>query len=36
MNGLPMLLEQGVLSFQRWAGTDAPVEAMWKELERWV
>jgi shikimate dehydrogenase len=37
LNGLPMLLAQGVLSFQRWAGgVAAPVEVMAKELERWV
>lgn len=36
LNGLSMLLEQGVLSFQRWAGKPAPVEIMARELERWV
>lgn len=36
LNGLSMLLAQGALSFQRWADTDAPVEVMAKELERWV
>lgn len=36
LNGLPMLLAQGVLSFQKWAGAAAPVEVMAEELERWV
>jgi shikimate dehydrogenase len=36
LNGLPMLLEQGILSFERWAGHSAPVEVMRSVLERWV
>lgn len=36
LNGLAMLLEQGILSFERWSGQQAPVEVMTRELERWV
>lgn len=36
MNGLRMLLEQGVLAFERWTGEKAPVQVMSRELERWA
>lgn len=36
LNGLAMLLEQGILSFERWSGQPAPVDVMTRELERWV
>lgn len=29
MDGLPMLIEQGALAFERWLGIAAPREAMW-------
>lgn len=35
MNGMGMLLEQGVLAFKCFTGLEAPVEVMRKELERW-
>lgn len=35
MNGLGMLLEQGVLSMDLWAGLEAPRAVMAQELERW-
>jgi len=34
MNGLGMLLEQGVLSFQLWSGLEAPAAVMAEELAR--
>jgi len=34
MNGMGMLLEQGVLAFELWSGAQAPVEVMARELER--
>ncbi|MFZ5753893.1 MAG: shikimate dehydrogenase family protein, partial [Bacillota bacterium] len=36
LNGLGMLLEQGVLAFEQWSGLKPPVEVMARELERWV
>lgn len=36
LNGLPMLLEQGILAFEKWSGQKAPREVMVKELERWT
>lgn len=36
MNGLGMLLEQGVLSFRLWSGQEAPATVMAKALERWL
>jgi len=36
MNGLGMLLEQGVLSFRLWSGQEAPTTVMEKELGRWL
>jgi shikimate dehydrogenase len=36
MNGLGMLLEQGVLSFELWSGLKAPAGVMKRELERWL
>ncbi len=36
MNGLGMLLEQGVLAFNLWSGLTAPVEVMAQELARWL
>jgi len=35
-NGLPMLLAQGMLAFEKWSGQKAPTEIMAKELERWA
>lgn len=36
MNGIGMLLEQGILAFEKWSGYKAPVEVMKRELERWL
>jgi len=36
VHGLDMLLNQGVLQFQAWAGTDAPVAVMKEALEKWL
>ncbi|MFY9173993.1 MAG: shikimate dehydrogenase [Peptococcia bacterium] len=36
MNGLAMLLEQGVLSFGMWTGIEAPKEEMEEILRRWL
>jgi shikimate dehydrogenase len=33
MNGLPMLLQQAALQFQRWTALDAPIDAMRRALE---
>jgi len=35
-NGLQMLLHQGMIAFEKWAGCKAPREVMLKELERWA
>ncbi|MGI6145476.1 MAG: shikimate dehydrogenase [Clostridia bacterium] len=35
-NGLPMLLAQGMLAFEKWSGRKAPKEVMSNELERWA
>ena len=32
-DGLPMLLEQGALAFERWFGREAPRAAMWRAVE---
>ena len=34
-NGLPMLLAQGMLAFEKWSGQKAPQGVMAKELARW-
>lgn len=36
MNGVGMLLEQGVLSFRLWIGREAPAGVMAQELARWL
>lgn len=36
LNGLSMLLEQGILAFEKWSGRKAPREVMVRELERWA
>jgi len=36
LNGLSMLLYQGMIAFEKWSGQKAPQEAMANALERWV
>lgn len=36
LNGMSMLLEQGILAFELFTGLEAPVNVMKRELERWL
>ncbi|MDD2212012.1 MAG: shikimate dehydrogenase [Clostridia bacterium] len=36
LNGMSMLLAQGILAFEKWSGQKAPKEVMAQALERWV